>query len=93
MRTVFKTLALTATIAATGCTLPATQTPTHRWVSEERGSELDYAMDHARCLSQAGYTNGTRTLDTKSRNYGSYSSCMASRGYTLAAYKARLQDR
>lgn len=72
---------------ASGCaaTQP-TSAPTHRWVSSEVVSEMEYARDHQRCLDQAGITGSTRRLDSTNGDYAGYTRCMTSQGYELTAF-------
>ncbi|MEM1435986.1 MAG: hypothetical protein AAGG11_18150 [Pseudomonadota bacterium] len=83
-----KKLLTVAALAALmgGCAAtPTNSAPTHRWVSSEVVSEMQYARDHQRCLSQAGINGSAKRLDPSNGNHADYTSCMNGQGYELTA--------
>lgn len=86
--TMTRFFAIVAVLAfAGGCAATQNNTaPTHRWVSSEVVSEMEYARDHQRCLAEAGVTGSARRLDASDSSYAGYTSCMNSQGYELTAF-------
>jgi hypothetical protein len=74
-------------LAATGgCAATDHQAPTHRWVSMDQVSGVEYRVDNNQCARETLGETGPRVLKTDTEAYQQYVTCMNERGYVLTAY-------
>lgn len=86
-------LATLVVLAASGCTATDHQAATHRWVSMDQVSGVEYRVDNNQCARETLGETGPRVLKTNTEAYQQYVACMNERGYVLTAYSDSKKDR